>query len=136
MGNPQYTVWRRMNAFNKCKRRAVKAIKEPTPAEALLWRSLQELNKDLPKDTYFQRQYVKMPYRLDFYCKKAKVAIEVDGSIHEGQVDDDRKRDCYLLYNFGIATFRIKNEDVYDYKHRQAFIQLIKNSCGVGRHET
>jgi very-short-patch-repair endonuclease len=127
MGNPQYTVWKRINAFNKCKRRAVKAIKEPTEAEALMWTSLQRLNQDLPADCFFQRQFVMMPYRLDFYCKKAKVAIEVDGSIHDDQVRADKHRDNFLQSNFGILTYRITNEGVYDFKHRQAFLNKIKN---------
>ena len=127
MGNPQYVVWKRINAFNKCKRRAVKAIKQPTEAEALMWSSLQQLNKELPDDCYFQRQYIKMPYRLDFYCKKAKVCIEVDGSIHDDQVVEDAKRDRDLSRLHQIKTFRICNEGVYDFRHRQAFIKQVAN---------
>jgi very-short-patch-repair endonuclease len=128
--NPKFTEWRRINAYRKMKRRAIKQIKNPTEAEALMWQTIQTtVNPFLPEGTYFQRQYVQGPYILDFYCKKARVAVEVDGSIHDSQIEDDRRRDSYMRRNHQIRTLRISNEEVYDFRHREAFSRLILHSC-------
>jgi len=124
----QKQKWRRINSFNKLKRRAVKMIKVPTEAEALLWGTIQkEVNCVLPEGYYFQRQYVLSPFILDFYCRKAGVCIEVDGVIHEGSVADDAYRDSFLKRNFGVVTFRVKNEDVYNFNFRVAFMKKTTN---------
>ena len=122
MGNSKYAEWKRISYFRKLKARAMKATRNPTEAEALTWQSRQQLNRELPEGYYFQRQYVQSRYILDFYCKKSKICIEVDGSVHDNSVIEDRRRDSFLQANFGIKTLRITNEDVYDFNHRKAFL--------------
>jgi len=51
----------------------------------------------------------------DFYCHKAKLVTEIDGSIHE--IEDLRLRDIgreHEFEKFGLTTIRFKNEDVID----------------------
>lgn len=56
----------------------------------------------------FRRQHPIGSYVLDFYCAQAKLAIEVDGSIHtiDAQIRKDEVRDAWLLSQ-GIETIRI-----------------------------
>ena len=86
----------------------------------------KELRKNMTKEerhlwydflkTYpvrFLRQKVLGRYIADFYCAKANVVIELDGSQHyedEGLVND-KKRTEYLE-QYGIKVIRISNLDV------------------------
>ena len=61
----------------------------------------------------FLRQKVLGRYIADFYCAKANVVVELDGSQHyedEGLVND-KKRTEYLE-QYGIKVVRISNLDV------------------------
>src|SRR5687768_374142 len=49
-----------------------------TPAEKALWRSLR--NSGI--GAKFRRQHGVGPYVLDFYCPEHKLAIEIEGSVH------------------------------------------------------
>jgi very-short-patch-repair endonuclease len=56
---------------------------------------------------HIRRQHPLGPYVLDFFCARAKLAIEVDGGAH----DDDRRerdnaRDAWLAMR-GIRTLRL-----------------------------
>jgi len=54
--------------------------KESTEAEQRLWRLLRDRRLSAHK---FRRQVPLAGYILDFYCVKAKLAVEIDGSQHE-----------------------------------------------------
>ena len=56
---------------------ARKLRKEQTPQEALLWYRFLRTYK--PR---FHRQYVIDNYIVDFYCHRARLIIELDGSQH------------------------------------------------------
>ena len=61
----------------------------------------------------FLRQKILGHYIADFYCAKAKIVIELDGSQHyesKGQ-ESDKKRDEYLEA-LGITVLRYSNLDV------------------------
>ena len=60
-----------------------------------------------------KRQYGIGPYILDFYIPKQKVAIEIDGGIHElSEVKEkDVNKDSFLMEN-GISVIRIKNKEI------------------------
>ena len=51
-----------------------------SPPEARLWNRLRERAPGLPT---FRRQHPIGPYVLDFYCAKARLAIEIDGMSHD-----------------------------------------------------
>ncbi len=60
------------------------------------------------------RQKVVGNYIVDFYCPKAKIVIEVDGSQHytlDGFIYDDIKREADLE-NFGLKIIRVLNVDI------------------------
>lgn len=61
----------------------------------------------------FRRQYVIGNYIVDFYCHKAKLAIELDGSQHYEQagINYDRQRTQYLQTQ-GIQVLRFTNLEV------------------------
>src|SRR5664279_1481205 len=52
---------------------------QPTDAERILWMYL----RTRPGGYKFRRQHPALNYILDFYCHLLKLAIEVDGSIHD-----------------------------------------------------
>jgi very-short-patch-repair endonuclease len=51
-----------------------------SPPEAGLWSRLRARTPDLRS---FRRQHPKGPYVLDFYCAKARLAVEIDGIAHD-----------------------------------------------------
>jgi very-short-patch-repair endonuclease len=80
-----------------------------TIAERTLWLKL----KNKQTGYKFRRQHGIGPYILDFYTSKLKLAIELDGDIHE-YVDiskNDRKKEEFLDKN-GIYLLRFSNEDI------------------------
>jgi very-short-patch-repair endonuclease len=61
----------------------------------------------------FRRQHPIEAYVLDFYCAKARLAIEIDGGYHglEGQYRHDQTRDL-TLGQMGIYTYRVVASDL------------------------
>lgn len=61
----------------------------------------------------FRRQQIIGDYITDFYCDKAKLVIEIDGSQHfEPKASDyDRKRTEYFE-SLGIFVIRFLNKDI------------------------
>ncbi len=80
---------------------------EPTLAEAALWRCLRRSQLGVR----FRRQHCIGYYVVDFYCAKARLIVELDGPIHEGQADDDHLRTVFLA-GFGFEVLRFKNDEV------------------------
>ena len=82
--------------------------KEQTKEEALLWYNF--LSK---YPLRFRRQYIIGNYIVDFYCHKAKLVIELDGSQHrEPQaIVYDKVRTDYLKAQ-GLQVLRISNMEV------------------------
>src|SRR3954468_12104466 len=90
-------------------RRARALRRAMTLPEVLLWRALRER----PGGLKFRRQHPAGPYVLDFYCETAKLAIEVDGAVHErGSAPvRDGERDAWLE-TAGIRTCRVPAAEV------------------------
>ena len=61
----------------------------------------------------FRRQVTFGNYILDFYCAAAKLAVELDGSQHyeQAEQDYDERRTAYLN-GLGIYVLRFSNLDV------------------------
>lgn len=61
----------------------------------------------------FIRQKIFGPYIVDFYCAKAKIVIELDGSQHfeDSGLKKDRIRDDYLA-SYGLRVIRIPNNEI------------------------
>ena len=61
----------------------------------------------------FQRQKAIGEYIVDFYCAKAKLVIEIDGSQHyetNGEKSDEER--TTILNKLGIRVVRISNSDI------------------------
>ena len=82
--------------------------KNMTKEERHLW---YDFLRDYP--IKFVRQKVLGKYIADFYCAKANIVIELDGSQHYEDVGfvNDEKRTEYLK-QYGITVIRISNLDV------------------------
>lgn len=77
--------------------------RDPTRSEALLWRALRGRGLGVR----FRRQHPIERYILDFYAPSIRLAIEVDGSIHERRRDSDAERDA-VLGHYGITVLRLE----------------------------
>ena len=84
--------------------------KNMTDAERRVWSKLRL--KQL-EGCQFYRQRIIGEYIVDFYCPKAKIVIEVDGSQHfsDGMVEADKARDKYIL-NRGLKVLRFTDTEV------------------------
>lgn len=84
--------------------------KQMTDAEITLWFKLRR--KQL-KGYQFYRQKIIKKYIVDFYCPKASLVIEVDGSQHylkEGIIKD-KSRDSQLE-KMGLRVMRFSDKEV------------------------
>jgi very-short-patch-repair endonuclease len=82
--------------------------KNLTPAEARLWQALR--NKQL-EGLKFRCQHPVGNFILDFYCAGCKLVVEVDGEIHDQQIEYDEERTSKLA-EYGYRVLRFSNEQV------------------------
>ena len=82
--------------------------KNMTPQEKHLW---YDFLRDYRPRLY--RQKPMLTYILDFYCPKARIAVEIDGSQHFEEdamlYDESRTQE---LHDIGIDILRYTNRDV------------------------
>ena len=83
-----------------------------TDAERKLWQLLKA--KQLLGHK-FRRQQGIGQYIVDFYCPRAKLAIEIDGATHSTprQKSDDLQR-MERIRSHGISVLRFSNTDVFE----------------------
>lgn len=111
--NPTFTKeWRRQLRANA------------TPAEKELWSWLRDRRFHGYR---WHRQYGVWKYVLDFYCHIAKLAIELDGSIHDllDKKTHDFDKDAYLQ-SVGIRVLHFSNEQIFN--DRQNVEKTILNA--------
>ena len=63
----------------------------------------------------FTRQKIIGNYIVDFYCSKAKLVVELDGSQH--YEEENLEYDCVrskFLSQYGLTVIRILNRDIND----------------------
>jgi very-short-patch-repair endonuclease len=85
--------------------RARELRNNPTPAELAIWRRISRYRPA------FTRQHVEAPFIIDLVCRKAKLAIELDGSQHIEAADADARRTDHLQSK-GWKLIRLWNSDV------------------------
>lgn len=90
--------------------RARELRKFETKIEKKFWIEILK-NKKLEKFK-FTRQKPIGNFIVDFYCAKLKLAIEIDGEIHEFQKDRDQERDDILKNKFDLKIIRYRNDEV------------------------
>ncbi len=91
----------------KEKRRTLR--KEMTFCERIMWIHLRR--KQL--GVRFLRQYSVDHYVIDFYCPELKLAIELDGSVHDKP--DQKEYDAYrqeYLEKYDITFLRVTNDEL------------------------
>ena len=84
---------------------------DQTNAERILW---NRINRDQLLGFRFNRQKPLLNYIVDFYCPKAKLIIELDGSQHyeADYQEKDALRDAELT-SLGFTVMRFSNDEVY-----------------------
>ncbi len=95
-----------------------------TLPEIILWRHLK--NRQLG-GLRFHRQHPMLGYVLDFYCREHRLAVEVDGRVHDhpDQVAHDRRRDERLRSERDILTLRIPAVDILAGDEPLCVLELI-----------
>ena len=91
--------------------------KYQTPEEKILWTQLRG-RKFL--DYKFLRQHPIIVYKInntiafyiaDFYCAEKKLVVEIDGLIHNKQIEYDKARD-FIMNKMELQVLRVTNEEV------------------------
>jgi very-short-patch-repair endonuclease len=91
--------------------------KRQTPAEVVFWEKVR--GKQF-MDLKFNRQFIieranilreKSYFIADFYCFSKKIIIEIDGKIHDLQIEYDEIQEGILM-EMGYKIIRFKNEDI------------------------
>ena len=87
----------------------------------------------------FQRQKVIDDFITDFYCHKAKLIIEIDGSQH--YTEDGRKHDDFrteILEGYDLKVIRFTNRQVKEnFRGVCGFIdKTVKESLDISPSET
>lgn len=83
---------------------------EQTSAEEKIWQILRDRQFMGLK---FRRQHVIEGFVVDFYCPEHKLAIELDGGIHNKRKDYDQLRQQEIESKFN-TVIRVKNKEITD----------------------
>lgn len=83
--------------------------KNPTRAEEILWEYLRKEQLGVK----FRRQHSIEKYIADFVCLEKQLIIELDGEVHNQQVDYDVIRTKHLQ-ELGFKVIRFQNEEVFE----------------------
>lgn len=86
--------------------------KRTTPSEEILWERLRGRQLNGLK---WRRQHPIGPFVVDFYCEWTRLAIEIDGGVHEFDVVKrrDHERQEWLEAE-GIRVLRVTVNDVME----------------------
>jgi very-short-patch-repair endonuclease len=87
---------------------ALELRREMTPAEERLWNALKDRKLGGLK---FRAQHPVGRFILDFYCPSQRLVIELDGGVHEKQLEYDQAR-TEFLNAYGYRVIRFPNEEV------------------------
>jgi len=82
--------------------------KEATPEEVKVWEVLRGRRF---MNLKFRRQHVIEGFVVDFYCHDLRLAIEIDGKVHDRQREYDELRQT-LIEEKGYRFVRVTNEEV------------------------
>jgi very-short-patch-repair endonuclease len=97
-----------------------------TPAEQKLW---QALSKRQLNGLKFRCQHPVGSFIVDFYCPEHRLVIELDGSIHDQQIEQDTARTAQLNQH-GYRVIRFRNETVLaNLKH--VLHQILENTTNI-----
>ena len=90
--------------------------RESTGAETIFWEAVR--NKKIEGKKFLRQHPIKFWHNglkrffmADFYCRSARLVVELDGGIHEQQKDYDELR-TNLIATMGLQVVRFSNEEV------------------------
>jgi very-short-patch-repair endonuclease len=109
--------------WDKLKTLAREKRHDPTPTEAIIWKQLRQQQSHRFR---FRRQHPIGQFMVDFYCSAAKVAIEIDGEIHQYTQDEDMIRQEYIE-STGVVVVRFTTKQVL--KQPILVVQQIIEVC-------
>jgi len=98
----------------------------PTAAERSLWTALRNRRCNGYR---FKRQVAIEGLIVDFYCRELRLAIELDGPVHqtpEGRRRDEA-RDAHLQ-SYGIRVLHLSNETATTVRILQALTEFKRRS--------
>jgi len=95
-----------------------------TEAEDVLWQAIR--NRKL--EAKFRRQHPIATYIADFVCLEHQLIIEVDGPIHETQIEKDAQRTS-ILNELGFRVIRFTNDEIL--QNLNAVIQQINETLSA-----
>ena len=98
---------------------------KPTEAENVLW---QQLRNQQISGFIFRRQFTIERFIVDFYCPRRRLVIEIDGSIHQYQQDEDAVRQAFIEEQ-GLRLLRFSNDDVIN--NPETVIKQISEALNV-----
>ena len=83
----------------------------------------------MPVEHSFQDGNAHVPHadKSDFFCSRVRLAIELDGGVHENTRDYDARRD-EILTSMDIEVLRIQNEELID---MESVLQKIHERISV-----
>ena len=113
---------RNMRGGKQTSRRARELRTNSTDTERVLWRVL----RDRQLGWRFRRQFVIMPYIVDFACVEARLVVEADGGQYAKPGDHDQ-RDAFLERN-GWRILRFWNNEIME--NRDGVLQRIMEGLG------
>lgn len=97
--------------------------KNMTPAERELW---ERLRGNRLGGWHFRRQQIIAGFIVDFYCHRAGLVVEVDGSVHDELGAADAERTA-ILEGVGLRVLRFRNGEVErDIEH---VLHTILDAC-------
>jgi len=97
------------NASPEIFRKAEYLRNNMTEAEKLLWNRLRKTQLGVR----FKAQQPVNQFIVDFYCHKAKLAIEVDGDNHKYNQEYDQGREAEIK-KFEVKIIRFTNKEIFE----------------------
>ncbi len=92
--------------------------KNQTSSEKIFWQEFRnrkfhnlKFNRQFPLIYQTNNKNEHYFYIVDFYCHEIKLAIEIDGLIHEYTKDKDYNRDK-VIEGLGIKVIRFRNSEL------------------------
>ena len=90
--------------------------KSQTEAESCFWNAVRKKKRFglrfIRQHPIFFEYYGKERFYIaDFYCHEQQLVVEIDGPIHESQIEEDQLRD-FIINSLGITVLRFKNEEI------------------------
>ena len=116
------------NSENKSLAQNNRRQRTSTQQEGILWHTFL---KTCP--IHFYRQYRIDNYIVDFYAPKAKLAIELDGSQHyEEKNENHEKNRTQTLEEHGITVLRFTNYEIDRYLRRttEQIVYVLEQKLG------